>query len=64
MSELVNRLDCTRCSMFTEWYQEEEKRVVRCEECGKRHSFDSLHVIHAEKEYKRSEDGRLLEVTP
>lgn len=34
-------LECTRCEADRD-YERESDTVVRCEECGKRHSMDSL----------------------
>lgn len=58
-------LNCTRCGAFTE-YQTEEGEVVRCEECGKRHSTDSLHLVNPQRvgHYRRDEAGTLLECPP
>ena len=57
------RLNCTGCGAFTEWESESEE-VVRCADCGKRHSRDSLHMVNPRKEYARDESGALLEDPP
>ena len=65
MSEMDLRLNCTRCGSFEE-YEVEKKtsdggQIVRCEECGKRHSDDSVHFIDPDRRYQRDEAGNLLE---
>jgi len=57
------RLNCERCGQFTE-FQNESKAVVRCGDCAKRHSVDSLHMVEPDKTYHRDETGELHEETP
>lgn len=72
---LPQRLNCTRCNEFTEWeaestvevtdgFEERRTKSVRCDECGKRHSTDSLFVIDPRKDYDRDEAGNLLDTPP
>lgn len=63
MQTFPMRLNCTRCGTFRDWWRESEN-VVRCDQCDKRHSDNSLHVIDPEKRYERDEAGNLLEETP
>lgn len=58
-------LNCTRCGAFRE-YERESETVMRCAECGKRHSKHSLHMVNPRKvgEYARDEAGTLLEDPP
>ena len=39
------RLQCTHCKPHPRRYVVESDTVVRCADCGKRHSKDSLTVI-------------------
>ena len=58
-------LNCTRCKAFTDYYHEEDNtNVVRCEECGKRHSTKSTYAVKPGKQYERDEAGTLLESVP
>jgi len=57
-------LDCTRCQRFTRWYAETGGSVVRCAECEKRHSRDSLHMADPGKVYERDDAGGLIEEPP
>ncbi|MFB6173379.1 MAG: hypothetical protein ABEI39_01925 [Halobacteriales archaeon] len=43
------RLKCTSCRAFRE-FEREGDAVVRCGECGKRHSTDSLHAVTPDQE--------------
>ncbi len=63
MPRLETRLNCTRCHEFTKW-KGENKRTVKCEDCGKRHSTDSLRPVNPDKEYSRDEEGNLTEMPP
>lgn len=38
------KLQCSACSDCTEWHRTDDDpgSVVRCDDCGKRHSTDSL----------------------
>ncbi len=60
---LPEKLDCTRCNEFQD-YDREQDTVVRCGECGKRHSNNNLHIIDPSKQYERDDDGNLQEVPP
>lgn len=64
MGRLDIRLNCTECAEFTEFTSEKDNQAVRCDECGKRHSDDSLHVVKPGKKYERDESGELLEEPP
>ena len=44
--DLAIRLACTRCHGFTEWTKDGEN-AVRCANCKKKHSTDSLHAVEA-----------------
>ncbi len=60
--DLEEKLNCERCGEFTDWYLDEDnKNVVRCENCDKRHSRNSIYSIDSNKEYKRNQQGELLE---
>jgi uncharacterized Zn finger protein len=56
-------LNCNRCGDFVEYEakKDDPKTVVRCGECGKRHSIDSIWMVDTAKEYERDEGGVLLE---
>ena len=54
------RLNCTKCNDFTE-YETGKNAVVRCSECGKKHSDDSVWMVKLGKDYERAADGTLLE---
>ncbi|UBF23129.1 Zn finger [Haloarcula virus HCTV-16] len=58
------RLNCTRCGDFTHASIGSTKNVVVCDDCGKRHSQDSLHFIDLDKDYERDESGQLIEDLP
>lgn len=58
MTELVFRLNCTRCGAFTEY--EEDKNSVYCEDCGKKHSHESTFAVNPEKDYPRDEAGNWI----
>lgn len=46
MADLEILLRCTGCRDFRPFDRTAgSKRVVRCSECGKRHSVDSLHAV-------------------
>lgn len=64
MVDLPLLLNCTRCGEFTRWLKEGDGPVVRCSECGKRHSRDSLYLADPGKRYQRDEAGNLLEEPP
>jgi uncharacterized Zn finger protein len=38
------KLDCTRCEAFRDYHRKDDdpETVVRCDDCGKRHSKHSL----------------------
>lgn len=61
MTERGLRLNCTRCGDFTHAETGSTENVARCQDCGKRHSTDSLHFIDLSKDYERDESGQLLE---
>lgn len=58
------RLNCTRCGDFTHAETGSTKNVVRCKDCGKRHSTHSLHFVEVDKDYERDEAGNLMEELP
>lgn len=59
------RLNCTRCHDFTEYERDSDNReVVYCEECGKKHGSASLFAIDPHATYRRDESGELLEEPP
>ncbi len=45
MTEFLIRLDCTKCGSYREFDREQGTDSVKCAECGKRHSADSLHAL-------------------
>lgn len=49
MEDLVIVLRCTGCRDYTE-FERAGDTVVRCRECRKRHSTDSLHAIEPGEE--------------
>lgn len=60
---LVAKLDCTNCHDFVTFWEEQEE-VVRCNNCDKRHSWDSVYHVKPEKTYKRDRHGELIETPP
>ena len=62
------RLNCNDCGAFEEYEVEKMASdgsvIVRCHECGKRHSDDSVYMVDADRDYERAEDGTLLEDLP
>lgn len=60
------RLNCNDCHDFTEYYRDKDDSatVVRCAECGKRHSDKSIYMVDPTREYERSDDGTLLANLP
>lgn len=58
------RLNCTRCGEFTHAEKGSTDNVVRCAECDKRHSTESLYMVDTSKQYNRDESGQLLEDLP
>jgi len=63
MLKLPMKLDCVECKEFQEW-RRDGNGTIKCDECGRRHSGDSLYVVFPDKDYNRNEDGVLLEVPP
>jgi len=61
MSEMDLRLNCTRCGSFEEYETGDKSSIVYCEECGKKHSDNSVHFIDINRRYERDEAGNLLE---
>lgn len=57
------RLNCNDCGSFTEYHRNDDdpETVVRCDDCGKRHSTDSVWMVDTSKSYQRDESGALLE---
>lgn len=49
MDDLEIKLRCTGCRGFQE-FERVGENVVRCVECGKRHSTDSLHAVSEDDE--------------
>ena len=45
MDELEIRLRCTGCRAYRDFERQPGARAVRCADCGKRHSTDSLHAV-------------------
>jgi len=70
MGDYDLRLNCTRCTEFTRYEHERDvhgvlnSNVVRCSECGKKHSSASLYMVDIHRQYERTEDGTLLEDLP
>lgn len=61
MQEL--RLDCKRCGEFRTYGRESDDpdTVVRCDECGKRHSTASIYSVDPDRQYRRDEAGTLTD---
>ena len=61
-------LNCTDCGAFQEYENEQQTadggHIVRCAECGKRHSDDSVFMADPDRQYERDEAGNLLEDLP
>lgn len=57
------RVNCNECGAFTEYTRnnDDPKSVVRCGDCGKRHSTDSVWMVDPTRNYERDERGSLLE---
>lgn len=55
--DLAIRLKCTSCRAFRD-YEAISETVVRCSECGKRHSTDSLHAVAEDEEAEFDDDPR------
>lgn len=47
--DLEIRLKCTACRAYRE-FERASDTVVRCADCGKRHSTDSLHAVAPDEE--------------
>ena len=45
MADLEIRLRCTNCRAYRDFERQRGSQAVRCAECGKRHSTDSLHAV-------------------
>jgi len=56
-------LNCTKCGEFTVALQmkDDPKTVVRCKDCGKKHSDNSLYFVDPDDDHERDEAGNLLE---
>lgn len=55
MAELEIMLRCTGCGVYRPFERPgKSKQVVRCVECGKRHSVDSLHAVDPDDVQTRS----------
>ena len=50
MDDLEIKLRCTNCRAYREFEPKPGTQAVRCAECGKRHSRDSLHAIEPGEE--------------
>jgi hypothetical protein len=60
LPETTPQLDCTRCEEFHA-FEREQENVVRCENCGKRHSNDSLYDVPPLARFDRDkETGELV----
>lgn len=57
------RLNCNECGDFVEYHRNDgdPNTVTRCDECGKRHSVNSVWMVDTVKDYERDETGSLLE---
>ena len=49
MDELRIQLKCTNCRAYRD-FERDGASSVRCAECGKRHSTDSLHAVEEGEE--------------
>lgn len=63
MTNYQLRLNCERCGRFTEYASKtgDPDSVVRCDECGKKHSTDSVYMADLHRTYQRDESGALVE---
>lgn len=65
---MLLRLNCTKCGEFQAYEVEQAtsdgSQIVRCDECGKRHSDDSVYMVDPDRQYERDEAGNLLEELP
>lgn len=65
MKEL--QLNCTRCGEFKQYEPDRDRDgnlrsdVVKCTDCGKKHSDKSLYMVDPNRSYERDESGTLLE---
>jgi uncharacterized Zn finger protein len=57
------RLNCTRCGSFNTYYRKDDdpETVVRCDDCGKRHSTDSVFMVDPNRRHDRDESGQLVD---
>jgi|GEM_PF-4120620 len=49
MADLEIRLRCTNCRAYRA-FERQGPNTVRCAECDKRHSTDSLHAVEPDEE--------------
>ena len=63
MTQKEMRLNCTNCGDFTHAHRKrgDPDTVARCNDCGKKHSNDSIHFVDLNRDYERDEDGELTE---
>jgi len=63
MTNYALRLNCSACHDFTRFDRrvDDPTTVVRCSECGKKHSDDSVWMVNTHRSYERDESGTLLE---
>lgn len=66
MSDWDMRLNCSACGDWTIPIQRatDPSHIFRCDDCGKKHSEDSVHFIDVERSYERDESGALVEDLP
>lgn len=65
MADYDLQLNCTKCGAFVEYLLEQKaadgSQIVRCDECGKRHSDENIYMVDRDRRYERDEAGNLLE---
>jgi len=66
MTNLKLRVNCNDCARFTEYRRRDSdpQTVVRCDECGKKHSEASIYMVDLHQTYRRDETGALVEDLP
>jgi DNA-directed RNA polymerase subunit RPC12/RpoP len=63
MTNYALRLNCSACHAFTRYTRQldDPTTVVRCKDCGKKHSDDSVWMVDTHTTYERDDSGALLE---
>lgn len=63
MSEYDFRLNCSNCGRWTipNHKPGDPSHILRCDDCGKKHSEDSVFFIDLDRTWQRDESGALVE---